>query len=502
MGWIYFEKERYFIMIFYKKVYGMPLSTTKEYPCVVLITDDWDDYSIAETLFHARYYESEDKSVYLNEIKIMHNEEAITRLILPDCFNQLNDDYCSLGQNAIFYERLKKINKNDRDEILKGLNDVAIHTKYKEKYEGHRFFKKSLIRFSEASKVLVEAKKIINNQEVDKETYKFSFSSKLEKADNEHKIMFDFSEHLLPYRINAFVGKNATGKTSILNEIAKSMSGAEISDGEFTPQKPLFSKVITISYSAFDEMYKPFEDESVRRKEHDENKKYSYIYCGLRSSKGILEIKEMEKMFWRAYGNIKEQKRLNTWVDIFSNIFDESFLDEVEEFSKLEVSDTFTRNLSSGQKILLYTISEVIANIQQQSLLMFDEPETHLHPNAIANFMRLFYSILEKFDSYAIISTHSPLIMQEVPSKYTHIFNRYGNSTLIQKPDTEFFGENISNITNDLFEVLENESNYKTYIKSMLKKVNEDELFELFEDGLSFNALTYVTSLKNKVKEI
>ena len=48
--------------------------------------------------------------------------------------------------------------------------------------------------------------------------------------------------------------------------------------------------------------------------------------------------------------------------------------------------------------------------------LLFDEPELHLHQNATANTMRMFYRLLEEFNSYAIIATHSPLIIQEIPS--------------------------------------------------------------------------------------
>lgn len=503
-------------MKFYIKEYGEALLNQKEYPCVVLTTDEWNDYSIAQTLFHARYYEKSDRLIYLNEVKIMHDEEHITRNIIPTYFEQLDDKYCSLGQNASFYELLRDIKEKDRNEILKGLNDAAIHDKYREKYENHSYFYNSLIRFSEASKVLDEAKNILNDIELIKENYEFSFSCKLKGSDTYHDILFDFKESMLPHRINVFVGKNATGKTSILNEIAQLMSGVhKKNDSEFKPKRPPFSKIITISYSAFDEMYKPFNDDSVinskqesninleqnkHNKNFDENKLFSYIYCGLRTSNGLLEIKEMEMNFWRSYGKIKKLKRLDTWVEILSNIFEKDYLNKIEEISKDEIQGKgFSNELSSGQNILLYTMSEVIANIQPQSLLMFDEPETHLHPNAVANFMRLFYTILSKFDSYAIVSTHSPLIMQEIPSKYVHIFNRYGNSAFVEKPQSEFFGENISNITNDLFEVQEHESNYKTFLKSMLNDLKIDEIIDLFEDELSFNALTYLNSLEDEV---
>lgn len=57
---------------------------------------------------------------------------------------------------------------------------------------------------------------------------------------------------------------------------------------------------------------------------------------------------------------------------------------------------------SSGQQILICTITELIANIENESIILFDEPEIHLHPNAIANMVRMFYRLLDEFNSYAI----------------------------------------------------------------------------------------------------
>lgn len=59
------------------------------------------------------------------------------------------------------------------------------------------------------------------------------------------------------------------------------------------------------------------------------------------------------------------------------------------------------------------------------SLLLFDEPETHLHPNMIFKLVKSLYKILETEESYAIIATHSPIIIQQVPSKNILIFENY-----------------------------------------------------------------------------
>ena len=57
-------------------------------------------------------------------------------------------------------------------------------------------------------------------------------------------------------------------------------------------------------------------------------------------------------------------------------------------------------------------MTELVCNIEKESLILFDEPEIHLHPNAIANVMRMFSKLLEEYDSYAIFATHSPIILQ------------------------------------------------------------------------------------------
>ncbi|USN56073.1 MAG: AAA family ATPase [Candidatus Peribacteria bacterium] len=55
------------------------------------------------------------------------------------------------------------------------------------------------------------------------------------------------------------------------------------------------------------------------------------------------------------------------------------------------------------------------------SLLLFDEPETHLHPNMIFRLMKVLNKILETYDSYAIIATHSAIVIQQIPSKHVMV---------------------------------------------------------------------------------
>lgn len=147
---------------------------------------------------------------------------------------------------------------------------------------------------------------------------------------------------------------------------------------------------------------------------------------------------------------------------------------------------------SSGQYILLCAMTEVISKIEKESILLFDEPELHLHPNAVANMLRMLYKLLEEFNSYAIIATHSPLIIQEIPSKYVLILSRLDNVLSVRRPEIECFGDNVTTITNDVFDVSGTESNYKTVLKNLSKKLSFEEVLDLFEGKLSFNAMIYL----------
>ena len=82
---------------------------------------------------------------------------------------------------------------------------------------------------------------------------------------------------------------------------------------------------------------------------------------------------------------------------------------------------------------------------------MFDEPETHLHPNAITTLISALYKLLEEFESYAIVMTHSPLVIREIKSNHVCIMERFENKSVIRKVQQETLGANISILTDEIF---------------------------------------------------
>ena len=150
--------------------------------------------------------------------------------------------------------------------------------------------------------------------------------------------------------------------------------------------------------------------------------------------------------------------------------------------------------MSSGQSILMYVVTEILANIREDSLVLFDEPEMHLHPNAISKLVTMLNQILERFDSYAILATHSPIILQEMPSKNVLVFERTGDIPSVRGLGIESFGENITTITKNVFETVNTEPNYKTVLKNLSKTRTFDEVSILFNERLSLNSEIYLKS--------
>lgn len=226
-----------------------------------------------------------------------------------------------------------------------------------------------------------------------------------------------------------------------------------------------------------------------------ENKIGSYVYCGLLCENRLISEDEMYNNFQHNLTEIIRMSRTKEWKAVMVNIFDnKNDLKRLFKEEKIKVDDIIEENfysLSSGQKIMLHIFTQVIVSITEDSLLLIDEPEIHLHPNAISNFMRMLNKLLIKFNSFAIISTHSPLVLQEIPAKYVRVFDN--NEFYEDKLWNECFGENISRIITDVFDVRPDESNYKSFFRKKKEEgLSKREIENLFDDNLSMNAELYL----------
>lgn len=462
--------------------------------CIVLHYDSWNDYGYC-TLFEMNFCDDNGEVKRIGSVKIynwaideMRSKDYYrhTKYSLGSEILELDPNFCSLGQDLGYYRNMKDLIPNEYWSIFRRLNDIAIFEEIKNKFLNEKGVQTSLLRFSSAQKALSDAKTIIEEERLSDKDISFKYQATIPYDVVPTELEFNFRQDTnLPYRINVIVGKNGAGKTQILSRLANSLSGQKGNReaGRFLSDRPPIDKVLSISYSAFDAFKKPDENE------YEKRSLFSYVYCGIQSEKGTLSLSQLKENLKKSFLKVKERNRECILTDVLFELMEAEHRQTVQ----LMLDENFEKiNLSSGQQILLCTITDLIANIENESVILFDEPEIHLHPNAIANVMRMFYRLLEEFNSYAIFSTHSPIILQEIPSKFIMILDRIGNSLTVRKPDIECFGNNISEIIFDVFDVTNRESNYKTHLLKLCKTKSYDEILKIFDDNLSLHALIFL----------
>lgn len=466
--------------------------TPRELPSFVLaLNDGWNDYDL-NSEFYLFYYPNAIDIVNIGEVKIINLETNITEII-KEKFTILNENFCSLGQEFSYYDNLKsKLGKNF-ESILWALKDAAFYPEIQDKFEQESGFINSLIRYDGPEQLLREAKyKIYDYDLSNLYSFKYNFSPKFSETSLE--IDFNFNnDGNFPDRIYAIIGKNGTGKTQLMTSLPIDIY--KKTDENFTPKTPLFSKVIAVSYSTFDTFEIPKKTAT-----------FNYLYCGLKDENGErMTDRALLLRFHNTWKKIKKQDRMSQWVKILSNFLDKEIIDEFIILKKheFEVSlDGFTKTrkmLSSGQSILLYIITEIVANIRYDAIILYDEPETHLHPNAITQLMNTIYELVNEFQSYCIIATHSPLIIRELLSKNVFVMERESNYPSLRKIGIETFGENLTVLTEEVFGNRSIPKQYKLILERLVNNgLSYDEIInELESDNvpLSLNARMYLKTI-------
>ncbi|UUZ67920.1 AAA family ATPase [Polaromonas sp. P2-4] len=332
------------------------------------------------------------------------------------------------------------------------------------------------------------------------EKLSFNYSGVIDGAEEPIDVKIAFNgKDPLPGRVVGIIGRNAVGKTRFLAKLGEDL--AQISrtsaerlaerEGRFPGGRPLFTRIIAISYSAFDRFKRPPADASS-----------SYVYCGIRNDKGGLSRNSLIEAYRKNQSRIRERGLQSDWTGhmktILGDLSENLTASLEEEISGSTQEDRALSLLSSGQSILCHFVTALLAWIQPNTLVLFDEPETHLHPNAVASLFLVLADILKSFDSYAIVATHSPVVIQEIPAKRVLVFQRTGDVTVAEPLALESFGESVTELTRHVFETIEVESLYRRTLKELSADASAEEVMARFDRGLSLSAQAYLLAQYGK----
>ena len=491
---------------FVTDTWGTP-PRSESYPFVVLATDNWDDYSF-KTLFHPVIHLSKDKQIDLRDVKILKLGQSYGRTEIPHSFVKLDDSYCSLGQELAYYESLFELEEEVRDDYLIGLRDAALDKSIRESFENEQGFQVSLLRWGGAARALEDAFATLQEGLQSDSELEFTFHTKF--GSNEFATPFRYRKiEGLPGRINAVIGYNGTGKTQLLANLAwvaradlrSRNQDSKISQyGRIDPSGLRFGSVVAVSYSAFDTFDLPWQS--------DEDKQFGYTYCGLRqptdegTDRGLKDPREFIKDIETAIARIDTPSRREYLVEALLPLREEpSFRRAGYELDLLSTNGGWTQEfklLSSGHKISVNIIVQLVAALQQRSLVLIDEPEAHLHPPLLAALMKGIGIALEAHGSYAVIATHSPVVLQEIAGCYAHVLRRHGSRNSVEEPEVETFGENIGLLTRQVFNLDNSQSDYVGILRELALELSLEEIESLFDQGLSSQARALVMQMQRK----
>jgi predicted ATPase len=442
---------------------------------VYLTIDRWNDYSFV-TMFYMSVHDEYGVLHDIGNVKIGfkgQTEEVSTHTTMQSPFVCLPENYFSLGDSLEYYQSLvKKLPEPTRISVLQGLRDIVYSHECFQIAETERVFGTSLMRSISLSVIKGQFKRILNDQPP-LTNFKFVYKRPQEERFAGIDLEFEVKESSKPStNIHAIIGRNGIGKTKLLNGMTEAITNRENSPGKFFESATLgesqiggdfFSRLVSVSFSAFDPFMPPPEQGNPALGT-------CYYYVGLNKinegeeDNGIprqIQIRErLNKEFCSKLSLcLSENSRKQRWIKAVETLgSDENFrvmqLPELASCSADEFSSKAYRKIklmSSGHAVVLLIITNLVALVEEKTLVLLDEPEGHLHPPLLSAFIRALSELLHDRNGVAIIATHSPVALQEVPASCVWKLTRSRLSMGKFRPEIETFGENVGILTREVF---------------------------------------------------
>ncbi|MGF6260984.1 putative ATPase [Paraburkholderia youngii] len=417
----------------------------------------------------------------------MNKGEASTEI--PNDVSELDDAYFSLGQDENYYETIISLGDDFREAYLRAMRDCAFSLETFEDNMSEPVMHESLLRYVDASRVRQRFHRLATGRVI-LTAYSFDYQFPVDHKALTPPPVLSFAvtpESLPATNIHVLIGRNGVGKSRCFDLLARAFLGMPNEDptkgvgaivntaktGIFGPvqEDPGFAGLVAVSFSAFDSKG-PLTGVNSVAMEEGTAKRYAYIglVTHAQRDKGdpgaekssIARIKgppELSQEFAKSVLACREGVRLQRWKKALETLesdplFAEADVSSLADEDELEIEQRAKKLyelLSSGHAIVLLTITRLVELVEEQSLVLIDEPESHLHPPLLSAFVRTLSDLLISRNGVAIIATHSPVVLQEVPRSCAWKLSRSGHEASAERPEIETFGENVSVLTREIF---------------------------------------------------
>lgn len=156
----------------------------------------------------------------------------------------------------------------------------------------------------------------------------------------------------------------------------------------------------------------------------------------------------------------------------------------------------FETKLSSGHAIVLLTVTRLVEKVDEKTLVILDEPESHLHPPLLSAFISSLSYLLLNRNGVALVATHSPVILQEVPRSCVWKIRRIRLELQADRPELETFGENVGVLTREVFGLEVFQSGFYADLARLVEKGKSfDEILDEYNHQIGFEGKALLNSL-------
>ena len=472
-----------------------------------LWTDQWDDWFTYSTMYYLTYFDGAGEKHEIGQVKIGQFDWGSDqrRPDIPKQFRRLRKAFFSLGQDVDYYKALMQIAEDERIAILNALRDVANDEALYVQALKEAVMTESLMRSAGARKVEIQFRAVLRDG-VELTPFKFSYraaktrGSLTDPLELEFEVMPDTSP---PTNIHVLIGRNGVGKTRLLNGMTRALADPETTkrrDGAFSFEESnfdflgqdteTFANLVSVTFSAFDDFL------SIGEAPRAQEAVIGYTNIGLRKKVGrgtkrrviTQNIERLSSEFANSALVCARGVRRKRWKRALATLETDSLFSEIEVANLADILDEeefvekakfLYKNLSSGHKIVLLSTTKLVQLAEERSLVLMDEPEAHLHPPLLSAFVRSLSDLLINRNGVAIIATHSPVVVQEVPMSCIWKISRHGLSSVAERPDIETFAETVSVLTREVFGLEVDRSGFH---KMILEIVAQEGTFEAVID--------------------
>lgn len=275
--------------------------------------------------------------------------------------------------------------------------------------------------------------------------------------NNKSECILNFEiKHSWGSRFIGVIGTNGSGKSKFLVDLHNSIN------------KPSASSKLKIDFSGF----KVSRSILFQLGLFDSNYKYNNTLYHFHIF-NYLEDTIVLELIRNSISSIRFKEHQSIILELWnSTIFTGKKLNNHEIMEHVLI-DKYTNYMSTGQKYIFILSLSLLAKIQSNSMILIDELEVSQHPQNIQNLLLFIHKICEDFNSYAVFTTHSPYVIQNIPAELAILIKK----NKMNKLNIETFGSSHDIISSSAFDITIADTLYSDLINKSTSSFDIEELY-------------------------